>query len=817
MSEQLTIQIKGQDLASPALRQVGATAKAELGNVGAAAKASGQAVTTSASQAGAGLTKVKGAATDAAAGMDKLGSAADKSGSQTQGAFARMTTAAQQHEAALRNVSLGMIAVGGSITAMAALGVKAQAEQEASSTKLAAAIKGSGQAIDQAKLERLAGELQKTTQFSDDATLEMMAMLASFQLTGSEIEQLAPRIQNIAALMGTDLHSAAIAVGKAIQTGSWAALRRYGIVVDEAVAKSGDFAAIMKEIDKNTGPAAEMLGNTATGAAARLTNQFGELQESIGKALIPSLITLAKAATPIVEGLAKIADSPVGRTLVTVTAAGGGLLTVLGGIGLALPPVVKGWGYLTAAYGRATGAARLAGTAQTSAGTAAAGAGVEALAAAKAWDALALAQTRAGGANLVGAGVQIAEAAAPGMVRTASGLLVPAGSAAASAGKTAAVEAAETIGGTALGGAAVKRGLLARAGAALGRGGALRVGARAVGGRALALAGGPIGVAVIGGTIAYEGLKSKWAGEKAAAEAEAQKIEESGAPDSGANRRMAMRKQMLAQGVGRITDMSPEYRRAYEGLSAKQQQIANMGGQASYDQSTEEYLGKAPVALTQEQIDSEWQQIAAAQESFRSGDLAPDWAKMDETQRRSWRLLPEQERAKIKADQPALRLKRLGDQIAAAGVTGSMLDENPGMDLSAYTEIPNLIQTSEDARDRYYAKASTPAAIPVPYAGATPYASEDVPLATDGRAALLPSRYHPRTGDFPSMPRRPTSMSGPGEGEIAGFRIESNGPGKGYRLVLDIVPDYATAQLPVGQLDDAQSAYLEDAAYAGAM
>jgi len=130
--------------------------------------------------------------------------------------FAGMAGPIKAHAGEIRAAGMATTAFGVATLAVAKGNIDAYRKQEVAGAKLTAAIKGTAQSIDQSRLEDLAKELQKVTTFGDEATIEMMALLTTFNLTQDQIEQLAPRIQNISAIMGTDMQSAAIAVGKAI-------------------------------------------------------------------------------------------------------------------------------------------------------------------------------------------------------------------------------------------------------------------------------------------------------------------------------------------------------------------------------------------------------------------------------------------------------------------------------------------------------------------------------------------------------------------------------------------------------------------------
>ncbi len=305
--------------------------------------------------------------------------------------FAGMAGTIKAHSGEIRAAGMATTAFGVATLAVAKGNLDAYRTQEMAQAKLTAAIKGTSQAIDQSRLEKLASELQDITTFGDEATIEMMALLTTFSLTQEQIEGLAPRIQNISAMMGTDMKSAAVAVGKAISMGSASALQRFGIIIDEATMSGGDFNAILAAIDANTGPVAEEMAK-GSGAAKQLSNQFGDLREVAGEALVPALKATTAVLKPMVSIAQTMVGTPLGKAFV-IAATGAGLLAIpLGAMLMMLPTAVRAWELLTGAQLRNAVAARTAAAANTQAGAAAAAGGAGAAAG-------------AGGGMLRGAGI----------------------------------------------------------------------------------------------------------------------------------------------------------------------------------------------------------------------------------------------------------------------------------------------------------------------------------------------------------------------------------------------------------------------------
>ncbi|MBE9566077.1 MAG: hypothetical protein IMF16_04945, partial [Proteobacteria bacterium] len=278
-----------------------------------------------------------------------------------RGSFGSMSQSIQANAGQIRMAGMAVTAFGVGVVASAGKCVAALGVQERAQAKLSSAIEGTAQAIDQSRLEQLAAELQQVTTFGDEATIEMEAMLVTFGLNQEKIEQLVPRVQNLAAMLGTDLNQTAIMVGKAI-VGNVGALQKYGIVIDEATLASGDFNGILQAIDANTGDAAKEVRAASHGIDG-FKMAMGDTAESIAKGLVPAIETLAPLLQTGFEVMGKIAETPLGRTFVVAGVAVGALCALLGPLLIVLPSLAKGWDIVSAALVRNRVAADAAATA----------------------------------------------------------------------------------------------------------------------------------------------------------------------------------------------------------------------------------------------------------------------------------------------------------------------------------------------------------------------------------------------------------------------------------------------------------------------
>jgi hypothetical protein len=169
--------------------------------------------------------------------------------------------------------------------------VKAYTEAQTSQNELQDAFRKFPKLADVniGSLQKLNSALELKTKFDDDATASGQAVLANFKLTGQQITQLTPLLQDYAVKTGKDLPTAATDLGKAM-LGSGRALKAVGINFKDTGTAGGNFTEIMGGLRTQVGGFAESEGKTAAGQSAILKNEFGELQESVGQKLLPALL-----------------------------------------------------------------------------------------------------------------------------------------------------------------------------------------------------------------------------------------------------------------------------------------------------------------------------------------------------------------------------------------------------------------------------------------------------------------------------------------------------------------------------------------------
>ena len=122
--------------------------------------------------------------------------------------------------------------------------------------------------------------LQQTTIFGDDDIQNAQALLATFGLTAAQIEELTPKLADLAKALRTDIVGAAEKVGGALQ-GSGKAFKQLGIDVKASNTELENLQAILDGSDKFLGQA-EAATKSLSGQLQQLQNDANNAQEEIG-------------------------------------------------------------------------------------------------------------------------------------------------------------------------------------------------------------------------------------------------------------------------------------------------------------------------------------------------------------------------------------------------------------------------------------------------------------------------------------------------------------------------------------------------------
>lgn len=210
--------------------------------------------------------------------------------------------------------------------------IKAYSEAEEAQQKLADAFQKFPKLADTNidSLRELNTALMQKTKFDDDAIASSQALLARFNLSGTQIKQLTPLLLDYAAKTGKDLPAAAAALGKGFM-GSGRAMKELGINFKDAGSVSKNYTQIMAGLQEKVGGFAEKQGKSAAGQAAILKNQFGELEEKVGGMLVPALLKLVGPLRSVLDFMDRN-----GKTILIVAGVLGTLIGVVWAINAAV-------------------------------------------------------------------------------------------------------------------------------------------------------------------------------------------------------------------------------------------------------------------------------------------------------------------------------------------------------------------------------------------------------------------------------------------------------------------------------------------------
>ncbi len=166
--------------------------------------------------------------------------------------------------------------------------LKAFGESQAATTKLELALKNQGLEVRNAskEMQDYATHLQRVTTFSDEAVMETQSMLVSFGLAGDELKKTTAAALDLSKGLGIDLRSATMLLGKAAQ-GETGSLSRFGMVISESIPKAQRFDAVLAQVNARFGGQAQAAMQNVNGKLENMSNRVNDLQERIGKFLLP--------------------------------------------------------------------------------------------------------------------------------------------------------------------------------------------------------------------------------------------------------------------------------------------------------------------------------------------------------------------------------------------------------------------------------------------------------------------------------------------------------------------------------------------------
>jgi hypothetical protein len=244
---------------------------------------------------------------------------------------------------ATAGLTVPILGIGAAMITAAEEAEKAQAKLKNTFESMGASSFTTTQALnDQAEA------LQNATTFDDESITEMQAVMLTFgNVTGDAFDRAIEVGLDMSALLGQDLQTSAIQLGKALNDPikGITALTRVGVSftqkqkdVIKALAESGDVAGaqtvILGELERQFGGTAEALAETAGGKMQQALNQMNDAAEEFGKILAPVLLDAASAVKEFAKWLQEL--NPETKEWVVrigaATAALGPLLIVVGSL-----------------------------------------------------------------------------------------------------------------------------------------------------------------------------------------------------------------------------------------------------------------------------------------------------------------------------------------------------------------------------------------------------------------------------------------------------------------------------------------------------
>lgn len=168
------------------------------------------------------------------------------------------------------------------------------------------------------QLNEQAAALQQATDYGDEYTIALQGVLATFKdIKGDAFRETTELAMDMATVLGTDAKQAALQLGKALNDPAKqaSALRRSGVSLteqqmeqirafEEAGEKAKAQAVILKELRTEFGGAARAAADPWT----QMSNLIGDLYETVGEQLLPTIDALAKTFIGQGNDMADIAE-----------------------------------------------------------------------------------------------------------------------------------------------------------------------------------------------------------------------------------------------------------------------------------------------------------------------------------------------------------------------------------------------------------------------------------------------------------------------------------------------------------------------------
>jgi len=210
---------------------------------------------------------------------------------KAQKAFSQLETNTQKASYALKQYGgPAAIAVIGAVTAGLTKAVKAAAEDQKSQEQLKIALENTVGAnkLQVAAVEDSVTALMYQTATADDALRPALSKLVRATNDVAQAQRLLKIGLDVAAGSGRSLESVTTALSRAA-LGNFTALTRLGIPLDQNAVKAKDLDGVLGSLSASFSGAATKNAQTFEGQVTTLKIALGELEETVGKQLIPIL------------------------------------------------------------------------------------------------------------------------------------------------------------------------------------------------------------------------------------------------------------------------------------------------------------------------------------------------------------------------------------------------------------------------------------------------------------------------------------------------------------------------------------------------
>jgi len=272
--------------------------------------------------------------------------------------------AGKQMRSVGKTLSMGLTAP---LVALGAKSLQVFNQQQQALAQVESAVRSTGGAAGFAveELAKQASALQANTIFGDEEILKnVTANLLTFtRITGDEFTKTQGLVLDLATRMGTDLTSATIQLGKALNdpVANLGALGRAGIQftkeqkeVIKSLVEGGKQAEaqriILDELEVQFGGAAEAAAQAGLGGFKQLQNSVGDLLESFGELMLPIVNDVVEVLRNVVDRLQAMSPEAKKTTLAIVglAAAIGPALFILGGMASGFSAIIGAMSTLAA-------------------------------------------------------------------------------------------------------------------------------------------------------------------------------------------------------------------------------------------------------------------------------------------------------------------------------------------------------------------------------------------------------------------------------------------------------------------------------------